>query len=195
MRNVAVFSMLVGLMVQAGAAEAAGAAPAGEFAGPPVKGLCILNRDEIFAASKVALSVNSQYRKAFEAAQAEVDSERETLQSEARNLQAKKGALPAEEFVRSESDLNGRLSKLQTKANERSQELESVRRNVLGRIAAEAQPVIQQIYKQRQCGVLVSKEAVLAGSPEMDITAAVVAALDQRISEMPLVAPSQQAAR
>lgn len=166
------------------AAEVTSAASAG-LGGPPVRGVCILNRAEVFASARVAKSVNDQYRKAFEAAQAEVTKERESLEADAKALVAKQASLEKSIFQAQQAELNTRSSQLQSKANAKTQDLETKRRAVVARIATEAQPVIEQVYKERGCGLLISRDAVLAGNMDMDITAAVIDQLDKKIVELP----------
>lgn len=165
----------------AGAADA----PKLTLAGPVVKGMCVLNRAEVFASSKVAQAVNVKYRAAFERAQGEVTRQRQALETDAKTLQGKKAELKAEDFQKSQTELAARVQELQAKANEQTQVLETTRRDVVGKIASEAQPLIEQVYKERGCGLLLSREAVLAGNVEMDITTAVIAALDRKITDLP----------
>lgn len=155
------------------------------LAGPVVKGVCVLNRADVFATSKVAQAVNVKYRTAFDQAQSEVTQEREALETEARTLQAKKSAMKAEDFLKTQAQLAERIKALQAKASEQTQILEATRRDVVARIATEAQPVIERVYQERGCGLLLSREAVLAGNVDMDVTPAVIAALDQRITDLP----------
>lgn len=166
-------------------AQAAEPAPTTVLAGPVVKGMCVLNRADVFASSKVAQAVNAKYRAAFDKAQAEVTKERAVLESEAQALQARKATLKADEFQKAQTELAAKVNALQAKANEQTQLLEATRRDVVARIASEAQPLIEQQYKARGCGLLLSREAVLAGNVDMDITPALIAALDKKIADLP----------
>jgi Skp family chaperone for outer membrane proteins len=181
--SVAVLSYVV-LGNTASSAEASVASkPA--LGGPVVKGMCVLNRTEVFASSKVAQAVNAKYRAAFDEAQGEVTKERQALEVDAKTLQAKRSAMKAEDFQKSQAELADKVKALQARANEQTQILETTRRDVVARIASEAQPLIEQVYKERGCGLLLSREAVLAGNVEMDITPATIAALDRKITDLP----------
>lgn len=178
--------VLVGAMALVGLGAVNAAEPAKPaLAGPVVKGMCVLNRAEVFASSKVAQSVNAKYRSAFDQAQGEVTKERQSLEAEAKTLQGKQAAMKAEDFQKAQTELAGKVQALQAKATEQTQVLEATRRDVVAKIAGEAQPLIEQVYKERGCGLLLSREAVLAGNVEMDITPAIIAALDRKITDLP----------
>lgn len=171
--------------------------PKAALGGPVVKGMCVLNRGDVFASSKVAQAVNAKYRAAFDKAQGAVTTERQALEADAKTLQAKKPAMKSDDFSKAQADLSERIKALQAKANEQTQILEATRRDVVERIAREAQPVIEQVYKDRGCGLLLSRDAVLAGNVDMDITPAIIAALDRKITDLPFerAAAASSAAR
>ena len=51
----------------------------------------------------------------------------------------------------------------------------------MSRIATEAQPVIAEVYGQKNCGLLFDRNSALGGNFANDLTADVVTALDTRI--------------
>jgi Skp family chaperone for outer membrane proteins len=77
-----------------------------------------------------------------------------------------------------------------------SRDLEATRQDVVVRISKEAQPVIAEVYKEKGCGLLVSRDAIMAGNPAMDITSLVLTALDAKITTIAVerkpVAPAPQ---
>jgi Skp family chaperone for outer membrane proteins len=159
--------------------------PAAGMNGPLIKGVCVLNRGEVFSVSKVARFVNDGYKHALGDAQADINRDRDALQSDAKALQDKKPKLKTEEYSKSERELSDRLAQLQKRATDSSQQLETTRRGVVEQISVAAQPVIEQVYKDRGCGLLLAREAVLAGNVGMDITSDVIAGLDKKITELP----------
>jgi Skp family chaperone for outer membrane proteins len=71
---------------------------------------------------------------------------------------------------------------MQQKAELRSRELEATRLKALERIAVEAQPLIAEVYRAHNCGLLFAREAMLGGNTAADITPAVVQALDAKLT-------------
>ena len=77
-----------------------------------------------------------------------------------------------------------RVQAVQAKAQLRSREIEATREKVLARIADQAQPVIQQVYKTKGCGLLLDRNSVLGGNLANDLTADVVKGLDAKTTSL-----------
>ena len=56
-------------------------------------------------------------------------------------------------------------------------------RAAIGRVGQEMEPLIRPVYQQRQCSVLLNRDAIVLGNPAMDITPAVVTALNAKITQ------------
>jgi len=165
-----------------------GAAPAGSLSkesalgGPVIPGVCVLSRQAVFDASAVGKAANEKYKALRDAAQAPVTAEQTKIVADAKALEAGKASLAAAEYQQRQQQLAQRLQQLRLQAAADGRDLEATRQDVVVRISKEAQPVIAQVYKDKGCGLLVSRDAILAGNPVMDITAAVVAELDAKIT-------------
>ncbi|OYW44778.1 MAG: hypothetical protein B7Z33_10225 [Sphingomonadales bacterium 12-68-11] len=194
-------SSAIALAVVAAPAAAQTAPPQTGMGGPVVPGVCLLSREAIFANAKVGLAANARLKVLSDAAQAEVDALRAPLESEIRQFQAEAGALAPEERSRREQALAVRLQPVQALAQQRSREIDATRQKALQTIADQAQPVIQQVYAGHGCGLLADRNTMLGGNFTNDLTADVVAALDQRIStitferEQLVAAPDEAAVR
>jgi Skp family chaperone for outer membrane proteins len=164
-------------------AQTAPAAPAGQpLGGPLIPGVCLLSREAIFANAKVARAANERLQQLAAEAQAEVDAERKPIEDEVKKFQAESAKLSAEQRTQREQALNTRMQPLQAKAQLRSREIEATRARALGRVSDEAQPVIAQVYKGKNCGLLLDRGSVLGGNFGNDLTPAVVQALDAKTS-------------
>lgn len=168
--------------------------------GNPVPGVCLLSREAVFTNAKVGQAASARLKQLTEQAQAEVDAERKPIDSELQAFQAGAEKMKPEERRSREQALASKLKAIQVKAQQRSRELEATREKAMARIAAEAQPVIAQVYKNRNCGLLFDRGTVLGGNMSNDLTAAVVQALDAKIATItfdrePLSAVPPQAAR
>lgn len=168
-------------------ASAGMAAPAPQtmtFGGPMIPGLCVLNQQAIFASAKVGVAANAQYKQMRDAAQNGVNAEEARIKADAAALQKQKLA-PAQ-LQQRQQQLAKRQEDLRGKAAKESQGLEAARRNAVTKIAAIAQPIIKQVYDQKKCGLLLARTAILAGNGGMDITVAVIQALDSKVSSIKL---------
>jgi Skp family chaperone for outer membrane proteins len=165
------------------AAQTVPAAPAGQpLGGPLIAGVCLLSREAIFANAKIARAANERLQQLAAEAQAEVDAERKPVEEELKKFRAESAKLSPEQRTQREQALNARLQPLQAKAQLRAREIEATRARALGRISDEAQPVIAQVYRAKNCGLLIDRGSVLGGNFGNDLTPAAVQALDAKIS-------------
>jgi Skp family chaperone for outer membrane proteins len=190
---------LVVALSTAGAASAQ-TAPAAtpRLGGPLIPGLCILGRDALFANSKVGVAANARLKVLTDQVQAELDRERVAIETDAKVLDAQAATLKPDDLKTRRSTLAARMTALQRKAAQRSSELEATRVKATERLGAEAEPVVAQVYKTRNCGALISREAMMGANPDMDITLAAIQALDARITTISFereVAPAQATQR
>lgn len=182
---------IISLLMVAGALPATSAAaqtaptsaPASQpLGGPLIPGVCLLSREAIFANAKVARAANERLQQLATEAQAEVDAERKPVEEEVKKFQAESARLSPEQRTQREQALNARLQPLQAKAQLRAREIEATRTRALGRISDEAQPVIAQVYRAKNCGLLLDRGSVLGGNFGNDLTPATVQALDAKTS-------------
>lgn len=152
--------------------------------GPAIPGVCVLDQEALFSRSKVGQDVTAQYRVARDAAQEMVKSQEGDIAADAKALKDKKAALPDEQYQMRQRDLAVRVQALRLEAAHKSQELEAVRKSVVQRIAKEAQPFVAAAYQKYRCSLLLSRTAVLAGNPGMDVTAEVIKGIDGKITAM-----------
>ncbi|KPM12513.1 OmpH family outer membrane protein [Citromicrobium sp. WPS32] len=146
--------------------------------GPVIDGICLLSREAIFANAAVGRAASARLQELTQAAQAEIDARRTPLETEARALEGQPDN--AENRQRQEA-LAQRWQALQQSAAHSSREIDATRTSVMSRIATEAQPVIAEVYQQKNCGLLFDRNSALGGNFANDLTADVVTALDARI--------------
>lgn len=168
--------------LSASAFAQAPAQPQGQpLGGPVIAGVCLLSREAVFANAKVSVAANTRLQQLAQQAQAEVDAQRTPLEAELAAYQAEAPRLqPAQREAR-EQALAAKLQPVQVKTAQRTREIEATRAKAFERIANEAQPVIADVYKKHNCGLLVDRNSVLGGNFANDLTAEVVTGLDARI--------------
>lgn len=180
--------LLLILVCLAGTAHAQTASPAPQsqgLGGPVVAGVCMVSREAIFANAKIGQAATARLRVLSQEAQAELDRERQPVETELKTFQAEAARLPAEQRQAREQALSAKLQPLQMKAAQRQQEIDATRVKALERVSAELQPVIAQVYRQRNCGLLVDRNTVIGGNMANDLTPAVVQGIDARIATIP----------
>nr|WP_316629327.1 OmpH family outer membrane protein [uncultured Brevundimonas sp.] len=146
--------------------------------GPVIAGVCLLSREAIFANAAVGRAASARLQELTQAAQAEIDQERAPLETEAHTLE---GQPENAQTQQRRQQVAQRWQTLQQKAAHNSREIEATRTSAMNRIAAEAQPVIAQVYGQKNCGLLFDRNSALGGNFANDLTPDVVRGLDARI--------------
>ena len=165
-------------------AAAPSAAPAADapLGGPQIPGLCLLSQQAVFANAKVGIAASNRLKELTDQTQAEINADKQSIESESKALDAQKASLPAAQFQQKQRALAGRVKALQDKAALRSREIEVTREKALNQIADALRPVIAQAYGARGCGLLVDRNSVLGGNMAGDLTAAVVQGLDAKMT-------------
>ncbi len=150
--------------------------------GNPVPGVCMLSQQAVLTNAKVGLAATARLQTLAQQAQAELTADKAPIEADAKALEAQRATLKPAELQQKQRALAARAQALQQKANLRQREVEATREKALARISAEAQPVIQAVYKSRDCGLLVDRGTVLGGNMANDLTPAVVTGLDAKIT-------------
>lgn len=170
------------LSAQAPAAAPIPAAPS--LGGPLIPGLCLLSREAVLANSKVGAYAAARVRQLTEEAQAEVNADRRPIKAELATLRAQAAKMTPEQRAAQEKALAARFAPVQTKAEQRTREIERTRTKALDAIGQQVQPVIAAVYTQKGCGLLVDRNSVLGGNMGNDLTAAVISGLDARLTSL-----------
>lgn len=149
-----------------------------QLGGTPVPGVCLVSLEEVFATSALGKATVGRVQELTQLAQAEVDVHRGPLEAEAKALQAKPDSADTKA---KRDDLTKRWQTVQRQAEHSSREIEATRTKAMERVAAEARPVIAQVYTARKCGLLLDRSVALGGNLANDLTPDVVLALDAKI--------------
>lgn len=183
------------------AAAPAAAAPAG----PAIPGLCVFSVEGAVGSSKVGAHVSTRLQQLVAQVQAELNGLRTAIENEDKTLAAQRATLDATTLEQRAAALQVRVNDMQRRGQLRERELSATEQKALARVGQELSPLVQQVATQRNCSVVINRQAlVLGGGGQMDITPAVVAALDakitqfaferERLDQQPAAAPAAAAA-
>jgi outer membrane protein len=114
---------------------------------------------------------------------AELNGERTAIENEAKTLEGQRATLDRTTFEQRASALQVRQNALQRRAAQREREVSATEQRAMGRVGQEMEPLIRQVYQQRQCSALLNREAVVIANPAMDITPGVIQALNAKITQ------------
>lgn len=161
-------------------AQSSDSSPA--LGGPVISGVCFLSREAIFANAKVGKAASARLKQLADQAQSEINTERKPLDADVQAYRSQAASLSAEQRQSREQALAQRAQKLQADQTLRGRELEATRLKAMGQIAQYAQPVINDVYRTKNCGLLLDRSAVLGGNLANDLTPLVVQGLDGKIT-------------
>jgi len=161
----------------------AAAAPATIPTGPVIPGVCVFSNEQAIGTSAVGKFVQERLKQIQGQVQAEVQGEAAALQADEKAYLAQRGTLSSDVQQQRELSMQQREQQLQRKAELRNRELQATEQKALSRIAVEMNPLLRQVYSQRNCGLLLDQNAVFGANPAMSITPEVVRLLDAKITQ------------
>lgn len=165
------------------APAAAPAAPAVTH-GAALPGVCIFSSPRAVGSSQVGKAVDTRLKTIIQQVNAELTGERTALDNEAKALDAKKATIAQDALEQQAATLQAKANAWQRKGQLRQKEVEATEQKALARVYQELDMPIRQVYQAQKCSILLDREAVMLANPAMDITDAVVAALDARIKTL-----------
>jgi outer membrane protein len=169
-------------------AQAPAAAPAAPAAtpvthGPPLTGVCLFSFENALGASTLGKYIETRMQQIVGQTNAELTGEKTTLDNDAKTLEGRRATLDPTTFEQQAVGLRGRADQLQRKAQVRDREVQATEQKAVARASQEMEPFIRQAYQAKACSILLQRNAVIIGNPAMDITQAVVAGLNGKVTQ------------
>ncbi|MEO8115239.1 MAG: OmpH family outer membrane protein [Phenylobacterium sp.] len=159
------------------------AAPPAVTHGAPVPGVCIISVEAAIGGSTVGKYVNTRMQQIVGQVNAELNGEKTALENEDRALAAQRATLDQNSLEQRGAALQVRGNALQRKAQQREREVSATEQKAVSRIGQEMEPLIRQAYQAKGCSLLLQRNALVIANPAMDITPAVVTALNAKITQ------------
>ena len=151
--------------------------------GAAVPGVCVVSVEAAIGNSTVGKYVDTRLQQLIGQVNAELNTERTAIDNEAKTLDSQKATLDRTVLETRAANLQVRAGALQRKAQLRDREIQATEQKALGRIGQEMEPLIRNVYQQRQCGMLLNRQAIVIANPAMDITQNLVTALNAKITQ------------
>jgi outer membrane protein len=173
-------------LAAASSASAQAAAPAAApqiSHGPALNNVCIVSLEGAIGSSTVGKYVDTRMQQIVAQVNAELGAEKTGIDNEAKTLDGQRASMDQSTLEKRASDLQVRANALQRKAQLRDREVSATEQKAVARVGQEMEPLLRQIYQQRQCSVLFQRSAVVIANPAMDITPQVVTALNGKLTQ------------
>ena len=157
---------------------------ADELEGKPVSGVCFISREAVFAQSKVGQAASQRLNQLAEQAKSQLATQRAPIDADLKTFQEKAATLTEQQRNSQGAALKERIDAFQAQAGQLSQRVQLTRAKAMENIGTQTQPIVNSLYKSHQCGLLLNRDAVLAGNMTNDLTAGVVQGLDGKVTTM-----------
>ena len=167
--------------------DAASTPAAAQDDGPlPDPRVLLISMEQVTQGTIVGQSIIKQMQALGDQARAEMGGEAKALQSE----EAAVAKLPAGERVARLEALAPRRAAFQMKAAQRDAQLKGAFANARAAIAKEIEPILREVVTKRGANLVMERRAsAIEPDPSLDITAEVVAMLDQRMKSYQVTLP------
>jgi len=151
--------------------------------GAPVAGVCALSIDGVLAGSTVGKYVDNRLQQIGQQIQAELTGEKTGIENEAKTLQGQRATLDQNAFEQRVAALQVRQNALERKAALRDREMQATQQQAVGRVVNEMRPLIATAAQSQKCAIVIDRSAVVMVNPQMDLTSAVVTALNGKLTQ------------
>ncbi len=153
--------------------------------GPVIPGVCIFSKEGAIGTSTVGKYLQGRLQQIGTQVNAELNAERTAIENDAKALDAQKATLSQDQLEQRNAALQVRANAFQRKAQLRDREMQATEQKAVQRVLQEVGPILQGVYGQRGCGLLIDGNSVMGANPQMDVTPAVVTQLNAKLTQFP----------
>ncbi|MES2342030.1 MAG: OmpH family outer membrane protein [Pseudomonadota bacterium] len=182
-KNLVAATCVAALSLTASSSAFAQAAAPAITHGPAIPGVCVMSIEGVIGSSTVGKYVQTRLQQIATQVGAELKAEETSIQNDAKALDGRKATMDQGGFEKAAADLQVRANAYQRKAQLREREMQATQQKALGRVGQELDPIIRQVYQQRQCSVLLQRDALVIANPAMDISPMMTTALNAKITQ------------
>lgn len=153
--------------------------------GPAIPGVCVYHHDRLMAQSTAGQSLVAGVQRLQQEVQTELAPYEQFIQSEGQALQQGQATIPQDQLQQRAQGLETRYREFETLRQTRTGELRYTLAYQQQQIGQAADPILQALYTERGCGILLSADAVLRANPQMDLTEMAIQRLNAQLPSLP----------
>jgi Skp family chaperone for outer membrane proteins len=180
--------------VVAFAAQATAQTPAPPVTGPTVPGICVLNAQRAVATSTVGQFLSTRINQIGAQVNAELEADQSALQTENKALEGKRATLTATQYQTQHTAIETKAQALQRRSQLRNIQMQLMEQQAGKQIDTAIRPIVQQTFQQRGCSVLLNAQALSLFVPGADISDAVMAGLNAKLTSLQVQLATEQEA-
>ena len=164
-------------------AQAPAAAPQYPL-GPPITGICVFARDVAVGNSKAGQATDARLRVLAQQVQTELTPESQAIVAENTAINTSGASLTSLQKQTRADALQKRASAFDQLRQQRTAQLQQTRSQAVDTILQRMNEVLGPIASGRRCSIIVERGTTYGSNPAMDLTPAVVQAVDARLPTM-----------
>jgi outer membrane protein len=150
----------------------------------PIFGVVDMNK--VMQKTDAAKDIFGQLEDKRKEYQAQISKEENTLRSAEKEIIKQKDSLSKDEFERKRKEFEEKVMDGQKLVQERKKTLDTAFSGSMTSLRNEAAKIIAEIAKEKHLSAVLSEEAVLLSTPDLDITDAVIEKLNKHVKKMPV---------
>ncbi|GAB4517692.1 MAG: hypothetical protein Tsb0010_01860 [Parvularculaceae bacterium] len=148
--------------------------------------ILIVNQAALLSQSQAGQNIAEQMAALQETVNGELQAEADAITKEAEDLQAQRDLVSEEVFLERARALAVRERSFPAFREVKLRELQLTQQRALAEIGRALQPILQEVVEQRGATLLLDRSAVMYNSADTDITADVMARLNENLTSVPL---------
>ena len=148
--------------------------------------IAVLDMQAILIKSAASKSIKAQFEKQQDKYQAEITKQTDKLQAEEKKLNEERPNLKPEEFAEKSKAFQQQIVNTQKITVERRQSLDKALGTAMQTLRGEVAQIVADIAQKENITLVLSRQNVVLAEKSMDITAPVLAKLDDKLKTVPL---------
>lgn len=153
--------------------------------GPAVPGVCIYHHDRLLAQSTAGQSLVAGVQRLQQEVQTELAPYEQFIQTERQALQQGQATIPQDQFQQRAEALEARFREFEGLRQTRTAEMRYTLAYQQQQIGQAVDPILEALYTERGCGILLSADGVLRANPQMDLTETAIQRLNAALPSLP----------
>lgn len=144
----------------------------------------IVNMNKVMQTAEAAKDALSQLENKRKEYQSQISKEEDSLRKLEKDILKEKEKLSKEEFDKKRIDFEEQVMKGQKTVQERKRMLDTAFGLTMNNLRKEVAIVVSEVAKEKGLGAVLTDEAVIVASPELDITATVIERINKKMKKM-----------
>jgi outer membrane protein len=143
--------------------------------------ILVIDRQALLRQSKVGLDIARQVQDLTRSAEVELKGENESLRREGQALQQQVAILAPDVKAQKIKAFESKQASFQQKVQVRQTQIRYGVMLAQRQVEQVAGPIVQQLMQERGANLMVDRQAIVIGAPGLDVTAAAIQRLDQKL--------------